>query len=242
MASELQLLCAGAVKGLAGALQARFESENGIALRTTFNAVGALRDALRAGAACDVLVVTDGMIQAMAASGEVRADSRKQIGRVSTAVAVPAGSPLPAIGDSEALKATLLGASALYFPDAALSTAGAHVAATLERLGIAAEMAPRLHMFTNGATAMRALADAGDARALGCTQATEIRYTGGLALVGALPVPFDLATVYSAAVARAARSDDTARRFIALISGAGSEALRVAGGFDADFTARSSPY
>ena len=38
-----------------------------------------------------------------------------------------------------------------------------------------------------GATAMRELAGACEATALGCTQATEIRYTPGLALVGPLP-------------------------------------------------------
>jgi molybdate transport system substrate-binding protein len=233
MASELHVLCAGAVKGLVSALQARFESANGVALRATFNAVGALRDALRAGAACDVLIVTDTLIEAFTASGEVRADSRAPIGRVATAVAVPTGAPLPAIDNAEALTATLLAASTLYFPDAALSTAGAHVASMLDRLGIRAQLAPRLRMFANGATAMRALADAGDARALGCTQATEIRYTSGLALVGALPAPFALATVYSAAVATAARSEDAARRFIALIAGADSKDLREAGGFEA---------
>ena len=57
---------------------------------------------------------------------------------------------------------------------------------------------------------MRALADAGDAQAIGCTQATEIRATPGIALVGALPAPFALATVYSAAVAAGAASDELA--------------------------------
>ena len=72
-------------------------------------------------------------------------------------------------------------------------------------------------MFANGATAMRELAGAGDAGAIGCTQATEIRYTPGLALVGALPAPFALATVYSAAVRRDERATmKHARRFIDL--------------------------
>ncbi|HEY4956789.1 MAG TPA: substrate-binding domain-containing protein, partial [Caldimonas sp.] len=215
--------------------QPRFERENGVTVRATFGAVGALRDALRAGAPCDVLIVSDTMIEALAASGAVRTGSRSPIGRVATAIAVPAGAPLPAIDSGEALKATLLAASALYFPDATLSTAGAHVASLLDRLAIREQLAPRLRMFANGATAMRALADAGDAHALGCTQATEIRATPGLALVGALPPPFDLATVYSAAVAATTPSDDAARRFIALIAGAASKDLREAGGFDAGF-------
>ena len=79
---------------------------------------------------------------------------------------------------------------------------------------------------------MRALADAADADALGCTQASEIVATPGIVLVGALPEPFALATVYSAAVATVAASDDLARRFIAVLGGAESLALRRAAGFD----------
>jgi molybdate transport system substrate-binding protein len=232
MPPVLNVLCAGAVKGLVGALQARFESESGVPVHASFGAVGALRDALRGGAPCDVLVVTDAMIEALMTSREVRACSQLPIGRVQTALAVPAGAPLPAIDGGEALKATLLAASALYFPDATLSTAGAHVAALLDRLAIRATLAPRLRMFANGATAMRALADANDARAIGCTQATEIRATEGIALVGALPPPFGLATVYSGAIAAGAADAELARRFIALLAGAASQPLRIACGFD----------
>ena len=231
MAGELNVLCAGAVKGLVLALQGDFESATGLRLRATFGAVGAMRDALRSGAPCDVFIATNAMIGALQASGELRAGTRRPIGTVQTAIAVKASAPRPKIDSAESLKAALLAAGAIYFPDAALSTAGAHVAAVLERLGIRDRLASRLRMFANGATAMRELAGAED-DAIGCTQATEIRYTPGLALVGALPPPFALATVYSAAVADAARNGDGASRFIDLLVGASSAGLRRAGGFD----------
>jgi molybdate transport system substrate-binding protein len=231
--ATLNVLCAGAVQGLLEALQAGFEREHDVALRATFGAVGAMRDALRAGAPCDVLIVTEAMIAALLATGEVRAGSATRIGRVQTALAVPAGANLPSIASAEALRAALAGASALYIPDAALSTAGAHVASVLDRLGLGAALAPRLRGFANGRTAMRALADAGDAQAIGCTQATEIRATPGVALVGGLPAPFALATVYSAAVAAGAVGDDPAYRFIAALAGAESLDLRCAAGFEA---------
>ena len=150
-----------------------------------------------------------------------------------TAIAVKASTPPPAIDSADSLKAALLACSAIYFPDATLSTAGAHVAAILERLALRDALASRLRMFANGATAMRELAGADDG-AIGCTQATEIRYTPGLALVGALPAPFALATVYSAAVGSGASDDEGALRFIDLLAGASSIALRRAGGFDED--------
>ncbi|MDQ6638300.1 MAG: substrate-binding domain-containing protein, partial [Pseudomonadota bacterium] len=176
------------------------ERASGRRLHTSFGAVGAMRDALRAGAPCDVFVATEAMIESLQASGELRTGSRRTIGSVQTAIAVKAAAPRPAIESAESLEASLLAATAIYFPDATLSTAGAHLASILERLGIRAALASRLRMFANGATAMRELAGADDG-AIGCTQATEIRGTPGLALVGALPPPFALATVYSAAVA-----------------------------------------
>jgi molybdate transport system substrate-binding protein len=231
VAGELNVLCAGAVKGLVLALQGGFEQASGRRLHATFGAVGALREALRAGAPCDVFIATDVMIGSLQANGELRAATQRAIGRVQTAIAVKASAPPPVIDSAESLKAALLACSALYFPDAILSTAGAHVASVLDRLAIRDTLASRLRMFANGATAMRELAGA-DARAIGCTQATEIRYTPGLALVGALPPPFALATVYSAAVASGARDDEGALRFIDLVAGAASADLRRSGGFD----------
>jgi molybdate transport system substrate-binding protein len=230
VAGELNVLCAGAVKGLLLALQGGFERASGLRIDATFGAVGAIRDVLRSGAPCDVFIASDAMIGSLQASGELRAGTRT-IGNVQTAIAVKAATTPPKIDDAESLKAALLAASAIYFPDATLSTAGAHVATVLERLGIRDAVASRLRMFANGATAMRELAGADDG-AIGCTQATEIRYTPGLALVGALPPPFALATVYSAAVAAAARDDDGARRLIELLVGAASADQRSAGGFD----------
>ena len=228
---ELNLLCAGAVKGLVLALQSDFERATGLRLRATFGAVGAMRDALRDGAPCDVFVATDAMVESLQASGELRAGSARAIGTVQTAIAVKATAARPAIDTAGTLKATILAASAIYFPDATLSTAGKHVASVLERLGIDDTMAPRLRMFANGATAMRELAAADD-DAIGCTQATEIRYTPGLALVGPLPPPFALATVYGAGIAATARDAGAAQRLIDALAGASSAALRRDGGFD----------
>jgi len=232
MAAEFHLLCAGAVKGLVLAVQPAFESAAGVRLRAQFGAVGAMRDALGAGAACDAFVATEAMIGSLVASGALRVGSSAAIGRVQTGIAVRADQPLPAIDSAATLKSTLLAAEAVYLPDAERSTAGAHFVAVLDRLAIRATLAPRLRIYPNGAAAMRELAAASEPTVIGCTQATEICYTPGLVLVGALPPPFALATVYSGAVATAASDDSVARHLIELLAGAGSAALRSAGGFD----------
>jgi molybdate transport system substrate-binding protein len=232
LVADLHLLCAGAAKGLVLALQADFERSAGVRLQARFGAVGAMRDELAAGTRCDVFVATEAMVASLAASGALDSQSIAPIGRVQTALAVRADAPAPDIASAEALRSALLAAPSLYIPDAARSTAGAHVVAVLERLGIADAMTPRLVMHPNGATAMRELAASTARGALGCTQATEIRYTPGVALVGPLPAPCALATVYSAAIGAGAHHAEAARALVALLAGPASAALRLAGGFD----------
>jgi len=233
MAAELHVLCAGAVKGLVVALQPGFEAAAGVRLHARFGAVGAMRDELRAGTPCDAFVATAGMVESLVDGGALVAGSPAPVGRVETALAVRDGARRPDVASSEALRTALLAATALYLPDATLSTAGAHVVAVFDALAIREQMSSRLRMHPNGATAMRELAASGDDGALGCTQETEIRYTPGLVLLAPLPPPHALATVYVAAVAATARNVEAARSFVALLSGPVSAERRRAGGFGA---------
>ena len=232
--APLNLLCAGAVQGLVKALATQWQEATGAPLQTRFGAVGALKEALLGGAPCDVMIVTDAMVRALQASGELRSEpGAAALGRVRTGVAVRGADAAPDIATPAALKSSLLAASAIYGPDTQRSTAGIHFASVLDRLGIATQVAPRLHVFPNGATAMRELA-AAEAGALGCTQITEILYTPRIRLVAALPAEFELATVYSAAVATRATQPELAQRFVELLAGQATRALRAASGFEFD--------
>ena len=89
-------------------------------------------------------------------------------------------------------------------PDTKASTAGIHVAKVLAQLGIADEVATRLKIYPNGATAMRELAASDAERPIGCTQSTEIIATKGVELSGSLPKGCELATMYTAGVTTSA--------------------------------------
>ena len=233
VATELKILCAGAAQGLVKALQQEFESDTGATVSGRFGAVGAMREALMAGEPCDLMIVTDTMVDALAGAGELDAASRRALGRVRTGVAVRAGEARPDIADAGTLRASLLSAQGLYFPDPVRSTAGIHFAGVLRKLGIHDELQARFHTFPNGATAMRELAASRAPRLIGCTQITEINYTTGVTLVGALPDEFELSTVYTAAVGAKASQPEIARRFIDLLTGKRHADLRRAGGFGA---------
>jgi molybdate transport system substrate-binding protein len=228
----LQLLCAGAARGLVDALQARFTAATGARIEGRFGAVGAMKEALAGGAPCDVMVVTDAMVSALVESGALDGATRAPLGVVRTGVAVRAGDADPAIDTPDAVRAALLGADRICFPDPARATAGIHFASVLQRLGIDEALAPRLATFPNGATAMAALAASGERAAIGCTQITEILATPGVRLVGPLPLAFELATVYTAAVARQAADPALAVRFVDLLTGTDSREARRAAGFE----------
>ena len=229
--SALQILSGGAAQGLVAALAPSFKALTGLDIAGEFGAVGAMAELLRAGTAADIVVLTAARIAELAGENLVVRASIADIGLVETAIAVRSGDPEVAVNDAAALRAALLAADAIFVPDTKSSTAGIHVAKMLGQLGIADEVAGRLRIFPNGATAMRHLAQSDAARPLGCTQSTEIIGTDGVVLSGALPKGCELSTMYTAAVAAQAANPRQARALIDLLIGADRRELRERAGF-----------
>ena len=163
---NINLLSGGAAQGLVTQLEDRFEALHQCSIDASFGAVGMMKDSLLAGAPCDVIILTEALIQQLAASGAVLASTVRALGVVKTGVAVKTGDASPAVGTPEALKAALQAARGIYFPDPVKSTAGIHFKQVLQQLGLDAELSGRLHPFPNGATAMTAMAEA-DGSAMG---------------------------------------------------------------------------
>lgn len=233
MAQTLNFLSAGAAQALVKALQPTLTQQTGAASTGRFGAVGAIKEAFDADEPCDLIILTEAMISAMEAAGTVRKGSARPLGRVRTGVAVRRGDARPAVGTPEALRAALLAADAIYFPDPVRATAGIHFASVMRQLGVHDALASRFRAFPNGATAMRELAAATSPNPIGCTQVTEILYTEGVDLIALLPPQFELATVYTAAVAHRAAQPELAARFVDLIAGPASAELRQRSGFEA---------
>ena len=229
---DLRILSAGAAKGVVQALQAEFQAASGAVIQGTFGAVGVIREKLLANEPCDVIILTAAQIEELSRTGHALAETSAPLGRVRTGIAVRAGEPLPDISSRDSLRACLLACDGIYFPDPERATAGIHFVNVLKRLGIHEQLAPRLRPYPNGATAMHQLAQTSALRLIGCTQVTEIKYTEGVTLVGLLPEEFELATVYSAAVCSKAADAEIARRFVRLLAGEKSQALRAQGGFE----------
>lgn len=229
--SSLKILSGGAAQGLVASLAPKFKAQTGLDIAGEFGAVGAMAGKLREGTPADIVVLTATMIADLAKEAVVISDSISDIGLVETAIAVRAGDPPVSVRDAASLREVLLAADAIFVPDTRASTAGIHVAKILQRLGIAEQVAARLKIFPNGATAMRQLAASDAIRPIGCTQSTEILNTAGVVLSGSLPKGCELATMYAAAVTTKAANPGHARKLIDLLSGVDQVNLRERAGF-----------
>lgn len=231
MSESLVLLSGGAAMGLVSAMESAFRARTGLGIDGTFGAVGAMRDRLKEGGAVDLVILTPPILEELSREGRILADSLTPIGDVVTSVAVRAGTPPPDIASPEGLRAALLAADELYFPDPALATAGIHFQKVLVSLGIADDLAARLRPFPNGARAMAALAASAAPNPIGCTQITEILITPGITPVGPLPAPHGLVTTYVAAACAGSPREALAREFIAGLAAPDALARRRTAGF-----------
>lgn len=154
---------------------------------------------LAAGAAADVVVLSEAALEQLRAAGRLTG-AALPIGRVSVSLAVPAGRPLPDISDAAHLRQTLLDAPSIAYADPARgATAGTHFARTLDTLGIGEAVAAKTTVLPFGVDVIEAVAQG--RYALGVSQSSEITNHPGVRLVGALPPPHAQGTGYAAALA-----------------------------------------
>ena len=147
----MKFVAAGASQGLVAALARGAAVE----VAGSFGAVGAQLEKLLGGEPCDVVILTDVQIAGLTAQARVDGATCADLGSVPTAIAVRSGEAIPDVSSEAALRAALLAADAIYFPDPSKATAGIHFAKVIDLLGIRGEVGERLKAFPNGATAMR---------------------------------------------------------------------------------------
>jgi molybdate transport system substrate-binding protein len=190
-----------------------------------------MADKLRKGTVTDIVILTAAIVAKLADEKLVVPASISDVGLVETALAVRSHDPKVGVTDAATLRAAFLAADAIFVPDTKASTAGIHVANVLDQLGIANEVAARLKIYPNGATAMHHMAVSDAAKPIGCTQSTEIISTQGVVLSGPLPKGCDLATMYTAGVTTQAAHAQQARALIDLLIDTDQQVLRTAAGF-----------
>lgn len=229
--TAIRVLSAGAAKAVVTAVPAGSVGDGTATIDVDFGPVGAIRERVEAGEACDLVVLSRAGIDQLAAGGHVLGETTASIGGVATAIAVARGQALPDIHDVAALRSALLAADAIHFGDARKSTAGAQFAKVLDGLGLREALASKLHEHPSGSVAMRVLADDGGS-GIGCTQITEIIEVDGVEVVGPLPGEYALTTDYSGAVGSRAANPELALELLGILTGDATLEIRRAAGYE----------
>lgn len=231
--ATLAVLCAGACRGIVNELGAAYAARCGVRVRAEFATSAAIGARLMRGGDFDLVIATQGTIALLRRAQAVAAGvvlARSRVG-----VAVAAGRPKPDIGSVAAFCAALREARSIACADPALGTpSGLFLAGLFERLGLAAELKPRLRLVGAAAgepVVVCAAVARGEAE-LGLQQISEIVAVTGVDLVGPLPAAIGLTTEFSVAVPVRAPAPALARDFAAYLGSAPAKPVIAAHGME----------
>jgi molybdate transport system substrate-binding protein len=213
--AEITLAAPGGIRAAVERLIVDFERRSGQKISATFGSGGATKQRVLDGEAFDVPIVQP-PLDSVRACGHVVVASETPLASVAVAVAVRKGTPTQDISTPDAVRRMLLSARAVSCPNGAMgAAAGVSFEATLQQLGIAGEMEPRLRRIRGGAKAMAAIAS-GEVD-VGVTFLSEID-DPGVQVVGLLPEEISTPTAFIGFLSAAAKAPDAARALLVFLS------------------------
>jgi molybdate transport system substrate-binding protein len=235
-AADIRVLSSGSLKGALSRLALDFQNSSGHAATIEYGPAGAIVGRIQKDDAADVVIVSRSQLEKLARNGKVLPGSLVDIAAIALGVAVRKGAPKPDISTVEAFRRTLLAARSIGYRDPATgSTSGTYTAGLLERLGLTAELKPKLRLDrTEGDVPENVfLAVASGDAELQIGQITEIVIAPGVELAGPLPSEIQNTTVMAAGIIASTRAPEVAGAFIRFISSASAAGVLKATGFQA---------
>ena len=181
--SEITLLSPGSIQASMENLVASFEAKTGEKVKAMFASGGVTRQQVMHGEVFDVIVLQPPYPEVLA-TGHVNASTETPLATVSLGIAGRKGEPKPDISTAEAVKRTLLAAKGVAYPDEPGGASGIAFLKLLDKVGIGAEMQPKLKHGHNGAGTMDFVLK-GEAD-YGVTFVSTMNYAG-LEVIGAFP-------------------------------------------------------
>ncbi|MBV8241007.1 MAG: molybdate ABC transporter substrate-binding protein [Hyphomicrobiales bacterium] len=213
-AAEIDAMITTAMKAAVDELAPPFEHASGHALRITYGPSGGLVRRLNGGEAADLVVVDSKALDELIKQGKV-VGGRTDLARTGIGIAVRKGAPKPDVSSPEALKRALLAAKSIaHTAPAGGGVTAAHVMGVFAKLGIAAEVTPKVKLAAGGPNGrVSALVSSGEAE-IGLQQVSELMSNPEIEVIGMLPAELQQMTTYSAGTTTSARQMEAAQAFI----------------------------
>ncbi len=214
-AVEVTLIAPGGIRAPIQQMIPDFERKTGHKVKATFGSGGGTKQRVVQGDVFDVPIVQP-PLPVVLDSGHIVADTATPLAYVAVGVAVRAGAAKPDISTPEAVKRMLLASNAVSYPDGARgAAAGVSFDETLKKLGIAAQMAPKIRRAQGGSGAMAMVAK-GEVD-IGLTFLSEMS-DPGVEVVGALPREISTPTALVGYVSTHSKVPAAAKQLLSYLS------------------------
>jgi molybdate transport system substrate-binding protein len=217
-AAELHVVSSGGFAAAYKALAPEFERQTGNKLVTEWGpsmgtTPGAVPQRLARGEKIDVVIMVGYALDKLAEQGKVEAGDRVGLARSGIGVAVAQGTPAPDISTVDALRQTLLAARSIAYSD---SASGVYIQNEMfKKMGIEDQLRGKARMIP--AEPVGEVVARGGAE-IGFQQISELLPVPGIKVVGPLPAPLQLYTVFSAGVLANSGEKDAARALIRFLA------------------------
>jgi len=226
-AAELKVLSGNGARAAVLELAARFDRASGHKTSVEFAVNPQTRAKIEAGQPFDVAILNPPVLDALIKQGRIAAGTRAVLGRAGIGVGIREGASKPDISTVDAFKRVLLRSKSVAYPGEGAS--GKYFVSVVERLGIAAEMKPKMRPMP--AEYNVEVVASGEAEMV-VVVASRISGVPGVQLVGGIPQELQTWIGFTAGVGSAAREPQAARAMLRFFTAPDSAAVLRAHGVE----------
>ena len=213
-AAEVDAMITTAMKAATDELVPAFELASGHTVGVSYGPSGGIARRFAGGEPADMILIDSGALDDLIRQGKVR-PGRTDVARTAIGIAVRKGAPRPDVSSPEGLRQALLAAKSIaHTAPAGGGITAAHIMRLFERLGIAAEVTPKVKLAAGGPNGrVSVLVSSGEAE-IGLQQVSELMSNPDVEVIGMLPPELQQVTTYAAGVTADARQPDAALALI----------------------------
>src|SRR5579864_3817954 len=211
----VRVLVSNGMKAAMEELQPKCERAIGHPLALQFNSTASVKKKIEAGEVFDVTLITTEAINDLVKQGKLAASSRAAVARSELGIGIRAGTGKPDIHTPEALKQTLRAAKSITYPQDGASRG--YIEKMFERLGIAADVKPKIILAKGSAPATESVASGKSAMVI--TLFSEIVPIPGVEILGPLPGELHYDIRFAAAASTGAKNAEPGQALIAFLAG-----------------------